>query len=74
MRRLRLSHSPPTFAIPHPRSFFEEGYPGSHVSVEAFRSVVASTGRVAMDAEAWFRHHGKYANGEQIVASASVVA
>ena len=33
-----------------------------------FNRVVASQGFEAMDAEAWFRYHGVYANGQKIAA------
>ena len=42
--------------------FFENGYQGSNVSIDAFKAVVPD----AMDAEAWFRYKGTYANGEKI--------
>ena len=52
----------------HMLLFFEAGYPGSQVDMEAFKRVVASEGFTAMDAEAWFRYHNVYANGQKIVA------
>ena len=51
----------------HMLLYFEAGYPGSQVDMEAFNRVVASEGFKAMDAEAWFRYHGVYANGKKIV-------
>jgi uncharacterized protein YbjT (DUF2867 family) len=44
--------------------WFENGYQGCQFSVEDFKKVVPD----AMDAEAWFRYHGKYADGSKIVA------
>lgn len=42
--------------------YFENGYQGSKVDIGAFKAVVPD----AMDAEAWFRHHEVYANGQKI--------
>ena len=52
----------------HMLLFFESGYPGTQVDMAEFNRVVASQGFEAMDAEAWFRYHGVYANGQKIAA------
>jgi len=42
--------------------YFEKGYPGSGVDVDAFRQLIPD----ALDAEGWFRFHGLYADGSSI--------
>jgi len=42
--------------------YFEKGYPGSGVRVDAFLDLVPD----ALDAEGWFRFHGRYADGSPI--------
>ena len=50
--------------------FFEEGYPGrsdAAGALTAFKAVVPD----AMDAQAWFKYHGKFADGSAIVKAAA---
>ena len=46
--------------------FFEDGYPGTQCSVEAFKAVVPD----ALDAEGWFRYYGRFADGTPIAKAA----
>jgi uncharacterized protein YbjT (DUF2867 family) len=46
----------------HMCAYFERGYPGSGVDVDAFRAIIPD----ALDAEGWFRFHGLYADGTPI--------
>ena len=46
--------------------FFEDGYPGTQCSVEAFKAVVPD----ALDAEGWFRYYGHFADGTPIAKAA----
>ena len=43
--------------------WFENGFQGSQLSVDDFKKVVPD----AMDAEAWFKYHGKYGDNSKIV-------
>lgn len=46
--------------------FFEDGYPGTQCDIAAFKAVVPD----AMDAEAWFKYHGHFADGTPIAKAA----